>query len=50
MQVTVVTDTPFTNKVREQNPDVEIRGDETFGELTEKLGKIKRPRPRFTIP
>ena len=27
--------TPFTDKVREQNPGVEIRGDETFGELTE---------------
>ncbi len=37
----VVTDTPFTNKVREQNPGVEIRGNETFGELTEKLGKPK---------
>jgi len=37
----VVTDTPFTNKVREQNPNVEIRGNETFGELTEKLGKPK---------
>ena len=36
-----VMDTPFTNKVREQNPDVEIRGNETFGELTEKLGKPK---------
>ena len=35
----VVTDTPFTNKVREQNPDVEITGKETFGELIEKLGK-----------
>jgi len=33
--------TPFTDKVREQNPDVELRGDETFGELTEKLGKPK---------
>ena len=32
-----VMDTPFTNKVREQNPGVELRGDETFGELTEKL-------------
>ena len=31
----VVTDTPFTNKVREQNPNVEIRGNETFGELME---------------
>ena len=31
--------TPFTDKVREQNPDVELRGDETFGELTEKLNK-----------
>ena len=36
-----VMDTPFTNKVREQNPGVELRGDETFGELTEKLGKSK---------
>ena len=35
----VVTDTPFTDKVRQQNPGVELRGDETFGELTEKLGK-----------
>jgi hypothetical protein len=34
-------DTPFTNKVREQNPNVKIRGNETFGELTEKLGKPK---------
>ena len=31
--------TPFTDKVRQQNPGVEIRGNETFGELTEKLGK-----------
>ena len=31
--------TPFTDKVRQQNPGVELRGDETFGELTEKLGK-----------
>jgi len=37
----VVTDTPFTDKLRQQNPDVELRGDETFGELTEKLGKPK---------
>ena len=37
----VVTDTPFTDKVRQQNPNVEIRGNETFGELTEKLGKPK---------
>ena len=37
----VVTDTPFTDKVRQQNPGVELRGDETFGELTEKLGKPK---------
>jgi hypothetical protein len=36
-----VTDTPFTDTVRQQNPNVEIRGDETFGELTEKLGKSK---------
>ena len=33
--------TPFTDTVRAENPDVEIRGDETFGELTEKLGKPK---------
>ena len=33
--------TPFTDKLRQQNPDVELRGDETFGELTEKLGKPK---------
>ena len=33
--------TPFTDKIREQNPGVELRGDETFGELTEKLGKSK---------
>ena len=33
--------TPFTDKVRQQNPGVELRGDETFGELTEKLGKSK---------
>jgi len=37
----VITDTPFTDKVRQQNPGVELRGDETFGELTEKLGKPK---------
>jgi len=37
----VVKDTPFTDKVRQQNPGVELRGDETFGELTEKLGKPK---------
>ena len=35
----VVMDTPFTNKVREQNPDVEITGKETFGELMEKMRK-----------
>ena len=35
----VVTDTPFTDKVRQQNPGVELRGNETFGELIEKLGK-----------
>ena len=36
-----VMDTPFTDKVRQQNPGVELRGDETFGELIEKLGKPK---------
>ena len=35
------SETPFTDKVKEQNPNVEIRGDESFGELTEKLGKPK---------
>jgi len=30
--------TPFTDQVRAENPDVEIRGDESFGELMEKLG------------
>ena len=34
-----VMETPFTNKVREQNPDVEIRGNETFGELMDKMRK-----------
>ena len=34
-----VMDTPFTNKVREQNPDVEIKGNETFGELMDKMRK-----------
>jgi len=29
--------TPFTDTVRAENPDVEIRGDETFGELMEKM-------------
>ena len=33
--------TPFTDQVRAENPGVEIRGDETFGELTEKLGNQK---------
>ena len=31
--------TPFTDKVKEQNPDVELRGDETFGELMDKMKK-----------
>ena len=35
------SETPFTDQVRAENPDVELRGDETFGELTEKLGKSK---------
>jgi hypothetical protein len=38
---TTKSDTPFTDQVRTENPGVEIRGDETFGELTEKLGKPK---------
>ncbi len=31
--------TPFTDQVKAENPGVELRGDETFGELTEKLNK-----------
>ena len=31
--------TPFTDKVREQNPGVELTGRETFGELMEKLSR-----------
>jgi len=38
---TTKSDTPFTDIVRAENPGVELRGDETFGELTEKLGKPK---------
>ena len=35
--------TPFTDKLRQQNPDVELRGDETFGELREKFfGESKK--------
>jgi len=33
-----MSDTPFTDTLRRQNPDVEIRGDEGFDELIEKLG------------
>jgi hypothetical protein len=32
-----ISDTPFTDTVRAENPDVEIRGDETFSELMEKM-------------
>ena len=35
------SETPFTDTLRQQNPNVEIRGDETFGELMEKLGPAK---------
>ena len=35
------SETPFTDTLRQQNPDVEIRGDESFGELMEKLGPSK---------
>jgi len=34
-----MSDTPFSDKLKKQNPDVEIRGDEGFGELIEKLGR-----------
>ena len=37
----IKSETPFTDKLRQQNPDVEIRGDETFDELIEKLGPAK---------
>ena len=36
------SETPFTDQVRKENPDVEITGRETFGELMEKLGPTKR--------
>tara|TARA_R100000700_G_scaffold25372_1_gene32134 strand:- start:812 stop:1798 length:987 start_codon:yes stop_codon:yes gene_type:complete len=32
-----MSDTPFTDTIRKENPDVEIRGDESFDELMEKL-------------
>ena len=35
------SETLFVDKLKQQNPDVEIRGDETFGELIEKLGPAK---------
>ena len=34
-----MSDTPFSDTLKKQNPDVEIRGDEGFGELIEKLGR-----------
>jgi len=36
-----MSDTPFTDTLRKQNPDVEIRGDEGFDELMQKLGPAK---------
>ena len=33
-----MSDTPFTDTLRKQNPDVEITGKESFDELMEKLG------------
>jgi len=36
-----MSDTPFADKIQSQNPDVELRGDETFGELMEKLEPAK---------
>ena len=32
-----MSDTPFTDTIRKENPDVEIRGDESFDELMEKM-------------
>ena len=37
-----MSDTPFADKIQSQNPDVQLRGDETFGELMEKLGPAKK--------
>ena len=37
-----MSDTPFADKIQSQNPDVQLRGDETFGELMEKLGPTKK--------
>ena len=34
-----MSDTPFSDTLKKQNPDVEIRGDEGFGELIEKLSR-----------
>jgi hypothetical protein len=36
-----MSDTPFTDTLRKQNPDVEITGKESFDELMEKLGPSK---------
>ena len=36
-----MSDTPFTDTLKKQNPDVEIRGDEGFDELMQKLGPSK---------
>jgi hypothetical protein len=36
-----MSDTAFTDTLRKQNPDVEIRGDEGFDELMQKLGPAK---------
>ena len=36
-----MSDTAFTDTLRKQNPDVEIRGDEGFDELMQKLGPSK---------
>ena len=41
--------TLFTDKVREQNPGVEITGKETFGELTEKLTPKTKASVRYTL-
>ena len=45
-----MSDTPFTDTLRQQNPDVEIRGDEGFDELLEKLGPSKEEGIGSMIP
>ena len=43
------TKTPFSDQLRKQNPNVEITGKESFGELMEKLGSPKKEEGIMTI-